>query len=278
MRARMSLGRICLLGAASASVAVVAMVGVGAVTGDRGTKDVSDSALPPPAANHYSPSPEFVWHTPVTAVAPDTQVQHETTQAFLEALSRQPGMAAAAALPVPEPKVAGGWPNLPVELTPEGWARQFVKGLLTIDYARMSRSALGPWLQAQEAPALIPGVPQSVADKMLYTSLVATEVFGGQPTPIPSAAEWEANARAGAKQWVSDIQVQVNPRWAQLVATGWQPPDLRMAILDVSGRLMLQHPDAVSTNQFAMQLLVGSARWRDGYGTVSVFGWQREAQ
>ncbi len=278
MRARMWLSRNRRVLAALASLAVVAVVGAVAVTGERKTKDASDSTLPPPAANHYSPSPEFVWHTPVTAVPPDTQVQHETTQAFLEALDRQPGMAAAAALPVPAPKVTGGWPNLPVELTPEAWARQFVKGLLTIDYATMSRSALGPWLQAQVAPALIPGIPESVADKMLYTSLVATEVLGGQPTPIPSAAEWEANARAGAKQWVSDLQVQVNPRWAQLVATSWQPPDLRMAILDVSGRLMLQHADAMSTSRFTLQLLVGSGRWRDGYGTVSVFGWQREAR
>lgn len=274
MRAVVSLTRSRLLGAALASLAVVAIVGVAAVGAIRDPKDRPVSGLPAPPTDRPAPSTEFVWRTPVTAVAPDTPVQHETTRAFAEALGRQPGMAAAAALSVPGPKIAGGWPNLPVEQTPQGWARQFVKGLLDIDYASMSRSALGPWLQAQQAPAFIPGVPESVADKMLYTSLLATEVFGGQPTPVASAAEWEANARAGARQWVADLEVQVNPRWAQLMATGWQPTDARMTTLDVSGLLVRQRGEAVSSKRFTLQLLVGSARWRDGYGSVSVSGWQ----
>ncbi len=276
MRPGRPLPRTRLMGAVVAAVCVAAVVIVGAATfnGAPGTQDAPRSKVPPPADNQNGPVGEFVWQTPVTADVPDTPVQHQMDQAFLDAMARQPGMASAVALPVPAPEISGGWPRLPVELVPESWAREFVKGLLDIDYAGMSREALGPWLQAHAAPALVPGVPESVADKMLYTSLIATEVFGGQPTPIPSAEVWEAQAQARTRQWVSDLRVQVNPQWARLVATGWRPPDGRMTTLDVSGLLNVQRGDAVSRDRFALKLLVGSARWRKGYGTVSVFDWR----
>ena len=55
-------------------------------------------------------------------------------------------------------------------------------------------SALAAWLQAQEAPELIPGVPGSVADKVLYISLLDPALFGGQPTPSAVAsAQWAAD-------------------------------------------------------------------------------------
>ncbi|MBW3642688.1 MAG: hypothetical protein KY447_07210 [Actinobacteria bacterium] len=263
---------------AAGCVAAIVVAGVATFDGDAGTKDGQRSRLVAPDDNKNRPDEEFVWQTPVTAGGPETPVQHETDQAFLDAMARQPGMASAVALPVPPPEISGGWPRLPVESVPEAWAQQFVKGLLDIDYAEMSREALGPWLQAHAAPALVPGIPESVADKMLYTSLIATEVFGGQPTPIPPAEVWKADAQAGTRQWVSDLRVQVNPQWARLVATGWQPPDGRMTTLDVSGLLHIQRGDAASREHFALKLLVGSARWRKGYGTVSVFDWRLGAR
>lgn len=217
----------------------------------------------------------FVWRTPATTTRPNTPVQLKTDAVFVDVIGRQPGMTSAAALSVPAPAVAGGWPALAVQRAPDEWARDFAFALLDVDYGKQSRGALGPWLQAHEAPSLMPGIPESVADKMLYTSLLATEVFGGQPTPVPSAPEWDANAQAGVRQTVSDLVVQVNPRWAALIASGWQPPEPRMTTLDVSGLLTTDRGDAVSTERFALQLVVGTARWREGYGTVSVSGWQR---
>lgn len=232
-----------------------------------------------PAYDAPRPAPtrpdRFVWRTPDTTPQPDTPVQRETDAVFVAAIGRQPGMTSAAALSVPAPAIADGWPSLAVRQAPDDWARDFVSALLGIDYGRQSRGALGAWLQAHEAPSLMPGVPESVADKMLYTSLLATEVFGGQPTPVPSAPEWDANAQAGVRQTVSDVQVQVNQRWAALIASGWQAPDPQMATLDVSGLLSRQRGEAVSTERFALQVVVGTARWRAGYGTVSVSGWQR---
>lgn len=270
------LSRRTRLGVVVAVASVAALLVVGLVTRsvDRPAQTAPRSAPSRQSIEHPRPDGGFVWRTPATVAAPDTPLQRETDMAFLDAIGRQPGMASAVALAVPAPEVSGGWPSLPIEATAEGWAREFVTGLLDVDYAQLSRAALGPWLQANEAPALIPGVPESVADKMLYTSLVATEVFGGQPTPIPSASEWEANAQAGSRQWVSDLQIQVDPRWAELVASGWQPRDARMTTLDVSGLLTIRRGDDTGTDRFALQLLVGSARWRDGYGTVSVSDWR----
>ena len=56
-------------------------------------------------------------------------------------------------------------------------------------------------------------------------------------SPIVSSSQWEADAKAGVRQTVSDLLVQPDPGWQQLVASGWQPTDARMDILDVAGLL-----------------------------------------
>jgi hypothetical protein len=73
---------------------------------------------------------------------------------------------------------------------------------------------------------------------------------------------------------VSDLIVQIDPGWAQMTAAGWQPTDLRMTEEDVSGLLTLRAAGTVTSHHFALQVIVGSARWHDGYGTVAVAGWQ----
>jgi hypothetical protein len=217
-----------------------------------------------------------VWHTPVTAAPPGTPIQEQYDQAFSQGLSSLSGMAAAQALTVPFPAVAGTWPDLPVQVTPERWAAAFTAGLLDVDFARQSRAALAAWLQAQEAPELIPGVPTGVADKVLYISLLDPGLFGGQPTPVASSSQWAANAGAGVRQTVSNLLVQADPAWAQTVAAGWQPSDARMTEEDVSGLVEVHQGGRVASHRFRLQLIVGSARWHDGYGTVAVSGWQEQ--
>ena len=214
------------------------------------------------------------WHTAATVVPSGTPTQEEYDQALSQGFSSQPGMASAAALGLPAPAIGGGWPSLPVASTPEQWATEFTTAVLDVDYTRQSRVALGAWLQAQEAPELIPGIPSSVSDKVLYTSLLDPGIFGGQPSPIPSDAGWGADAAAGTTQTVSGLLVQADPAWAQMVATGWQPADSRMSELDVSGVLSVRSGITTSAHNFSLQLIVGSSRWHDGYGTVAVAGWK----
>jgi hypothetical protein len=186
-------------------------------------------------------------------------------------------MTAAENLAVPRPAVSGGWPTLPVANSPEVWADQFVAGLLDVNYSHQSQAGLAAWLQAQEAPELILGVPTTVADKVLYISLLDPGLFGGQPTPFPSATGWAADARTGMSQSVSGMLVQPDPGWSQMITAGWQPTDLRMTELDVSGLLTVHRGASSSAHRFGLQVIVGSARWHDGYGTVAVAGWQQEA-
>ena len=97
-------------------------------------------------------------------MADDQQLAQESAQ--------DPGLAQLEAMKVPAPAISGGWPRLAVANSPETWATEFVTGLLDIDYSGQSRTALGPWLQAEEAPLLIPGIPASAADKELYATVL----------------------------------------------------------------------------------------------------------
>ena len=70
-------------------------------------------------------------------------------------------------LALPGPAITGGWPDLAVSETPDGWATEFTSGLLDIDFAHQSRGALGAWLVAEEAPDLLPGIPSTFSNRAL---------------------------------------------------------------------------------------------------------------
>jgi hypothetical protein len=274
-------GRRLLIGLAVVFWLVVIVVGlIGLAGGRRGHPDRTASAPPASTAGlaptARAPGPGLVWHAPSTAVAAGSPAQEQYDQAFSQGLGSLPGMEAAGTLAAPVPIVSGGWPQLAVEITPERWAAAFVAALLSVDYGRQSRDTLAGWLQAQEAPELLPGVPTSVADKVLYVSLLDPALFGGQPTPVASADQWAAAARVGVRQTVSDVMVQADAGWAQMTAAGWQPTDVRMTEEDVSGVLTLHQGGRVTPHRFELQVIVGSARWHDGYGTVAVSGWQEQ--
>ena len=273
--------RVGVAAAASFTALVVLSAVVVLVAGSRSRVSPSPARPQTPPIQPLVASPAVPsvgtglgWHTPATVVPSGTPAQEEYDQALSQGLGNQPGMAAAAALAVPTAAIGDGWPSLPVAVTPEQWATAFSAALLDVDYAHQSRSALGAWLQAQEAPELIPGIPANVADKVLYISLLEPDVFGGQPSPVPPDAGWAADAAAGASQSVSGLMVQADPAWAQMVAAGWQPPDVRMSELDVSGVLTVHGRTTTSTQNFSLQLIVGSSRWHDGYGSVAVAGWK----
>ena len=214
-------------------------------------------------------------HTPATAVPGATPAQEDDDQLFARGLQAAPGLKALVALRVPRPAISGGWPVLPVAGSPQAWVAEFVPALVDVDFAQRSRSALAAWAQAEEAPELLPGMPVGAADKVLYVSLFEPGLAGGQGSPVPSAKHWATLARTRASQSVSGLLVQVDPGWAQLVASGWQPPDPRLDVLDVSGLLSTRRAGRRSgERRFSLAVAVGSALWHDGYGTVAVGDWQ----
>ncbi len=270
-------GRLVVAGLVVTCVLLVAVVIAGSAR-PRATSHATAGTVPtiavsPPSAP-VSAGTNSSANTPVTVTPAGSPVQESYDQAFAQGLAAQPGMAGAETLAVPTANIAGGWPALPTTDTPQTWATTFVSGLLDINYGTRSEDDLGPWLQAEESPELIPGIPASVADKVLYISLLDPSLFGGQTSPIPSSSQWQALASTGTFQQVSDLQVQQDPSWAQTAAAGWQPTDVRMTELDVSG-LITQTAGTRRTQQhFSVQIIVGTARSHPGYGTVAIAGWE----
>lgn len=211
---------------------------------------------------------------PLTDVPADTPVQQQYDAALASGLASSSSVEAASAAQVPAPGFSADWPALPVANTPEQWVTQFSQQLLDIDFARQSRTDLGQWLSAEEAPELLAGVPAATADKVLYLSLFDSAAVGGTSSPIPDTNSWRAAAQAGQRWTVSNLVAQPDPQFSQIVASGWQPIDQRFAVEDVTGNLTTTQSESSTTKHFSMAVYVGSAHWHDGYGTILVSNWK----
>jgi hypothetical protein len=230
-----------------------------------------------PAASTTIPARARGWHAvaPATTVPEETPVQQQYDEGFEEGFASAGNAAMikrAEALVLPAPAIEGGWPDLAASETPDGWAEEFVSGLLDVDFAHQSRNALGAWLVADEAPDLMPGIPAAFGDKTLYVSVLEPGIIG-QPALLPSPAQWRADAAAGVSWSARQLETQLEPQWEQMIAAGWQPPDIRAAVEDISGLLIVTRGKATTTERFSLVIQVGSSRWRDGYGTVLVSDW-----
>ena len=265
-----------------AAFAVVLIAGViAASVGSSHARRRQVNADPVAAAPAISPAQTAAWSPvpPLTDVPAETPVQQQYDAALASGLASSSSVTAAETAQAPPPGFSASWPALPVANTPEEWASQFTHELLDIDFARQSRTDLGRWLSAEEAPELLAGVPAEIADKVLYLSLFDTTAVGGTSSPVPDANTWQAAARAGESWTVSDLVVQPDPQFSQIVASGWQPIDQRFAVEDVTGNLTVSQGSVSQgassiTKQFSMAVYVGSAHWHDGYGTVLVGNWK----
>lgn len=218
------------------------------------------------------------WHAvpPATTDPQSTPVQQQYDKGFESGFSspnNEAMMAKAESMSIPAPSIGGGWPALAVANTPEGWSTQFVEGLLDINFAHQSRSALGPWLVAQEAPDLMPGIPTAFQELSLYTTVYLPSITG-QASPVPSPSQWQSDATSGVRWSVSDLETQLDPQWQKLIDGGWQPQDLRAAVEDVSGVLTIHTGKTSTTRHFSLVLQVGSSHWHDGYGSVLLSDWK----
>jgi hypothetical protein len=219
-----------------------------------------------------SPS-QWVPVTPVTDIPLRTPVQDQYDRALAQGLGSSRTVLAAESAHVPAAAVSPQWPPPAVSYQPDAWVREFTAGMLDVDFARQSRSGLAGWVAAEEAPELLPGIPTSAQDKVLYLSLFEPSAVGGASTPVPSPAQWQANASAAVSWSVSGLLVEPDARWSQIIADGWQPVDERFSVDDVSGELTVHQGTTVTDHRFSMVVYTGSARWHTGYGTTLVTNW-----
>ena len=266
-----------VLGVALVRTSTPRRPGATVAPGERGGASRHPSSSKPPTPRvprRGASSGGFVAVPPATVVPPETPVQIDQDRALAAGLAASGSLSTARAATMPQPGFSSAWPALGRAEDPTTWTLAFVRELLDIDFAAQSRAGLGRWLVAESAPELLPGVPGSVANKVLYLSLFDTAALGGGPSPIPSPARWGLDASSRVRWSVAGLVVEPDPAWSAVLASGWQPSDLRFAVEDVSGRLVERTGREVVARRFSLTLYVGSARFHQGYGSVLVDNWQ----
>jgi hypothetical protein len=206
---------------------------------------------------------------PHTAI--QSQVDAELAQAETPA-----AIAAAEKVSVPAPAVSVSYPSVATadRNDPNAYATAFVTELLDTHYDTETRLDLLAWSEHEEAPNTLPGVPASVGPKALVLSLADPDLPGGTPSPVPAVAQWQSDAQEGVVQSVSDVQVEVNPDWTELVAEGWQPRDPRLTMETVTGTMTVTTNGHVGVAEsFSLSVTLGSAAHAPGYGAVAVGNW-----
>jgi hypothetical protein len=269
MRALLAFHRRLVIAAAAAVVALVAvivpMASAGSGHGGATNTDRRHKAGRPASAT-------------TTTVVPNPA--YSPTYVSIPPQSGSATMAAqwpVAALEIEKPPVPAYTTLLPVIPASEvkdavDYSVAFATELLDIAYPAETRMELAEWAQAEAAGAMMPGIPISAADNVLYATLFDPEVGGG-PSPIPSSRQWAANAAAGVAQHTSEVFASEDPGWEQLIAEGFQSVDPLMAVYDVTGTLTITQPGKTSTVHFRLALGLGSALHHPGYGASSI-GWK----
>jgi hypothetical protein len=223
---------------------------------------------PTVSAHHISPTS--------TRFVPQTALQREI-DAELARSEPPAAIAAALGITVPAPAVSTAYPAIPMadRSDPGAYVIAFASELLDTNYALQTRAGLLGWVEHEEAPNTLPGVPATVAGKALVLSLADPDLPGGSPSPVPSMAQWAADDQSDVSQTVSDVQAEVDPDWTEIVSEGWQPHDPLMTIEVVTGTLTVEtNGVAAAPESFSLTLTLGSAApVRPGYGAVAAADW-----
>jgi hypothetical protein len=144
----------------------------------------------------------------------------------------------------------------------------FTQELLDVHFATSTRSQLLAWANYNNAPFSLGDVPESLATRVLCTSLTTGS------SPVPSVTMWTELAKTHFSWNVSGLVVSVNPTWTQALSAGWEPLDPLMGIYDVSGVLSVTSPGhAAVVKSISFALTLGGASLHPGYGAVALDDW-----
>jgi hypothetical protein len=269
MRTLLVFHRRSVIATAAAAVALVAVVGAmasaGSGHGRASNTDRSHNPDRPAPATTTTMTPNPAYHPTYVSIPP---------QDGSNAIAAQWPVAALETEKPPAPAYATPLPAIPTSETADAvdYSIAFATELIDLDYRDETRIQLAEWAQAEAAGAMMPGIPTSAADNVLYATLFDPQVGGG-PSPIPSAHQWAANATAHVAQHATGVFASEDPGWEQLVAEGFASVDPLMAVYDVTGTLTITQPGKNFTVHFRLALGVGSALHHPGYGASSI-GWK----
>ena len=260
------------IGALMAVIVVAGVVAVtsGALSGhgtDAAGRHVSTDKRP----THH-PRPLHLVYSPPRShgATSSSEEQADNAKIAQAAAGDSTAWAAIEAMALPSPSPSAQFPSIPhgARQDPGSYATAFVSELLSIDFAKQDRPSLLSWAVSETSPETMPGTPASAATKFLFADLTSSN------SPVPSARAWTANAASGVTWSASSVTVSVAPAWSEALATGWQPPDLRMDFLDVTGNLTItQAGQPPALRPFSLQLGLGSAEYHHGYGAMSLNNW-----
>jgi hypothetical protein len=177
------------------------------------------------------------------------------------------------AVPAVRPATSAAYPAVSGAATrdPSLFARAFATELFTRDYA-VDRGQLLAWAQYEDAPLRAPNYPPPVWTKVLVDSLTDMTWDDALDTPVPAEGPWLALRSEHATQSVRDVQVTLDQRWEQAVASGYQPADplatARDVTLTVTRRSQMSGHTIVQRFAVSIALQLGSSP-RGGYGVAT---------
>lgn len=234
------------------AVAVVgAMFGVAAFIG-------GDSDRPSPSASQQ-PAP-----AQREAISAPDQPDEATGAELQQGLSRIASTPLYAGKPA-TPRIAG-----PAAEQADLYAAEFVRRLLSRDYAKVSRDSHLTWVQAESAattePLVIGLVPESSRERFAVWS-VTDETAG--PSPVPDQSEWSKLASQRTMDAARIERVQQPVVWTNAVASG-RITDPGVTAREVSAMVTRTSPAGTQRFSVAVSLNLEGPPARAAFGVVGV--------
>jgi len=216
-----------------------------------------------------TPSPIHPLYRPLRVVPPPTAVQQTIDESMIQS-SSEGALSALERKKFPAPAITAAFPAISAADSSSAslYALAFTQELLDIHFATSARNQLLAWADYNNAPYSLGDVPESLATRVLCTSLTTG------PSPFPSTTKWTQLAKSFVSWNVSGLVVSVNPTWTQAVSAGWEPRDPLMGIYDVSGNLTVTSPGhAPVVESISFALTLGGASLHPGYGAIALDNW-----